>query len=78
MYLNECLNYREGVGIFSDSSCRAVSSIIHVHIAKFTMFGNVNYNTFKKLVETGIIPIIEYCSGILGYKDFDCIVFTTG
>ncbi len=70
VYLDEFLNYRKGVGLLADSGCRALSGII---IAKFKTFGNVKYDTFKKLFETGVVPIVDYCSGILGYNDFECI-----
>ncbi len=55
----------------ADSGCRVLLSII----TKFKMFGNINYNTFEKykLFETGVVPIIDYCSGIWGCKDVDCI-----
>ncbi len=68
VYLDEFLTYRKGVGLLADSGCRALSSIR----AKFKTFGNVNYDKFKKLFETGVVPIIDRCSGIWGYNDFEC------
>ena len=69
VYMDEFLNYRKCVGLLADSGCRVLSSII----AKFKTFSNVNYDTFKKLFETRVVPIIDYCSGIWGYNDFECI-----
>ncbi len=63
------MNYRKGVGLLSHSGCPALSCII----AKFKTFGNVNYDTFKKLFETGVVSVIDYCSDIWGYNDFECI-----
>ncbi len=65
----EFLNYRSDVSLLADSGCRALSSIV----AKFKTFGNINYDAFKRLFEAGIVPIIDYCSGIWGYNDFECI-----
>ncbi len=35
---------------------------------------HTNYDTVKKLLsETGVLPIINYCSGIWGYNDIEGI-----
>ena len=59
-YFGVFLNYREGGGILADAGGCALSSII----AKFKTFGTVNCNTHKGFFETGVVPVIEYCSGI--------------
>ncbi len=61
VYPDEFLSYREGVGLVAKSGYRALSFII----GKFKTFGNVNYDTFKRLFETGVLSSID-CSGIWG------------
>ena len=35
-------------------------------IAKFKTYKNIGYDTFTKLYQMGVMPIIDYCSGIWG------------
>ncbi len=42
---------------------RALCSII----SKFKSLKNVGFETFSKLYQSGVVPIVDYCSGILGY-----------
>ncbi len=43
---------------------RALGSVI----SKFKYFRNVGFKTYSKLYHLGVIPILDYCSGVWGFK----------
>ena len=61
--MDEHLNYNECVKTLSTAAGRALGGII----SKFRTLKNVGYNTFKKLYDSGVRPILEYSSGVWGY-----------
>ncbi len=40
-------------------------------IAKFKNFRNTTYHTYNRLFDAGVVPILDYCSGVWGYDDFE-------
>ena len=42
-------------------------------ISKIHGFKDVGYNTYTQIVNYGVVPIIDYCSGIWGFKQFSKI-----
>ena len=61
---DENLNFTECATTLADSAGRALGSII----SKFTSFKNIMFNTFTKLYETTVWPILDYCSSVWSYK----------
>ncbi len=46
---------------------RALGSII----SKLKSLKNVAFETFSKLYHSGVVPIMDYCSGIWGYGNLE-------
>ena len=61
--LDENLSYNICASALADSAGRALGAII----GKFKTLKNVGYETFTKLYEAGVKPIMEYCCGVWGY-----------
>ena len=66
IYLDELLDYNKCVNVLSDSASRALSGII----AKVQNLKDCGYNTYTKLFDTGVLPILNYGSEVWGYGDF--------
>ena len=60
--LDEHLTFQECIQTLSDSAGRALSSII----SKFKTYKDAGYNTFTKLLNSGVLPILDYGSNIWG------------
>ncbi len=58
------MNFSVTADVLAAAGGRALGSII----SKFRNFRNVGYNTFTKLFECSVSPVIEYASEIWGYK----------
>ncbi len=37
-------------------------------ISKFKCFRNVGFKTYSKLYHSGVVPILDYCSGVWGFQ----------
>ncbi len=46
---------------------RALGAII----SKFKCFKNVGFNTFNKMYQANVVPIVEYSSSVWGYANYD-------
>ena len=64
--LNYHLDFDITVDVLSCSAGRALGCIIN----KFRYLGNMGFNTYTKLVNSSVCPIIDYCSAIWGTKRF--------
>ncbi len=64
VYLNEYLDYQTIGNTLSGASGRALGSVI----SKFKSFRNVGFKTYSKLYHSGVAPILDYCSGVWGFK----------
>ena len=66
VYLDECLDFKKCCQILSDSATRALGSII----SEFKYLKNMRYDTFSKLYNTGVVPILNYGSEVWGFGKF--------
>ena len=68
-YLNEYMNMEKSVIHLATAGTRALGAIRN----KLYNIKNIRYKSYSKLYQTGIAPIIDYCSAVWGYKSFKCI-----
>jgi hypothetical protein len=64
--LNEHLDFNVIVNDLASAATRALGSIIH----KYKALNGLGFYTYKKLFTSGVEPIIDYCGGIWGFKDY--------
>ena len=69
LVLDEFLNYETTAAILSESGGRALGAVY----SKFKHLKGLGYNTYTKLYNAGVTPILDYCSGVWGYTSFDKI-----
>lgn len=69
IYMNEFLDYNYTAEQFASSAERALGSIIN----KYKRYPDMGYSTYTKLYENCVAPILDYSSGIWGYKTFSKI-----
>jgi len=63
---NEFIDYNVTAQILADAANRALGSIIN----KYKSINVLGYYKFIKLFQSGVSPIIDYCSEVWGYKKF--------
>lgn len=63
LVLDEHLDFNTTSSILSESAGRALGSIC----SKFKSNKGFGYNTYSKLFECGVAPILDYCSGVWGF-----------
>ena len=68
VYLNEYLDYNVIANTLSGAAGRALGGVI----AKFQNLKNVGFSTFSKMYNTGVVSVMNYCSGIWGYGNYEC------
>lgn len=64
--LDEHLLYNVTASVLSDSGNRALAAIY----TKFSKLKGLGFSTYSKLYHTGVVPILDYCSGIWGFQKF--------
>ena len=64
---DEYLEYKENADVLASSGGRALGAVIN----KFKTVKNIGFQTFTCLYESGVLPILQYCSGVWGGKDFE-------
>jgi hypothetical protein len=64
LYLDEYLNYNVTAKFLGSAGNRALGAVIN----KFKVFNGLGYQTFTKLFEIGVCPILEYGAEIWGFK----------
>ncbi len=64
--LNETMDYTKPGNILADSAGRAFGGIS----SKFQSFKSIDYSIFTRLFDTCIVPIMDYASGVWGFKDY--------
>ena len=64
--INEHVDYNVTAKILADAANRALGSIIN----KYKSINGLGYNTYTKLFNSGVCPIMDYGSEIWGYKMF--------
>ncbi len=67
VYLDEYLDYETIANTLSGAAGRALGSII----SKFKSFINVGLKTYSKLYYSGVVPILDFCSGVWGFQKMD-------
>ena len=65
----EHLNYTENTNVLSQAAGRALGAVI----AKYKTQGFMSYDTFSKLYESCVCPIMDYSSAVWGFGNFDKI-----
>ncbi len=45
-----------------------------VNISKFKCLKNVAFNTFSKMYQANVVPIVDYNSSVWGYANYDFCV----
>ena len=64
--LNEFMDFNSTAELLSGAAGRALGGLIN----KFKTFRNAGYASYKKLFHTNICPILDYCSGVWGFKNY--------
>ncbi len=64
--LDEYLDFNITATVLASSASRALGSIY----TKFAKLQGIGFSTFTILFHSGVVPILDYCSGILGYQSF--------
>ena len=64
--LNEFVDYNITVRTLADAANRALGSVIN----KYQTINGLGYYTYTSLFNSGICPILDYCSEIWGYKNY--------
>ena len=65
--LDEHLTFKECARTLAEAGSRALSKII----GKFKNFKDFNYRTYTKLYNACVWPIMDYCSSIWGFQNFN-------
>ena len=63
VYIDENLNFKKHDEMISKAAFRALGALIF----KFKTMGNMGFDTFTKLFESNVVPILDYGSEIVGY-----------
>jgi hypothetical protein len=67
MLLDEHLNFKSTANVLADSCSRAFGFVA----SKFKNFKILDYHIFSKIFRTCLSPIMDYSSGVWGYKQFE-------
>ena len=66
---DEFLDYTKTATMLAESAGRALGSIYN----KYKINRGFGYSTYTKLYESGVVPILDYCSSVCGYNVLDKI-----
>ena len=58
--MHENLDFTEIAEVLSQAGCRALGAMI----SKVHCYKDVGYNTYTKLVNSCVVPVLDYCSGV--------------
>ena len=67
--LQENLDFNVTASVLAGSGSRALGGII----SKFKKLKGLGFNTYSSLYQSGVIPILDYCSGVWGYQQYSQI-----
>ncbi len=65
--LDESLDYNTTSKVLSNAASRALGSII----SKYRQAGGLTYKVYKKMYDTCVVPILDYCAGVWGHNAHD-------
>ncbi len=66
--LSEFVNFNVIADILSSAANRALGAIVRKY--KHTCINGLSYYTYTKLYNSGVCPILDYCSEVWGFKQF--------
>ena len=69
VHLNEHLDFSTTADTLSKAGGRALGAVI----SKIQNYKEVGFKTFSKLYYSCVVPVVDYCSSIWGFKNFDKI-----
>ncbi len=69
VYLDEYLTFTKTTDVLATAAGRALGSMIN----KYKSLDNLGYDTYTKLYDSLVTPIIDYGSAIWGFKSYDNI-----
>ncbi len=62
--INEHLSYEIAATTLAESAGRALGGVI----SKLKSFKNVRFQTFSELYHSGVLPVMDYCAVVWGYR----------
>ncbi len=65
--LDEHLDFTHTSRVLAEASVRSLGSVVNKH----TLCGGMYYELNKKLYDTYVTPVIDYCGAVWGFKDYD-------
>ena len=65
--LNEYLDYTHTANVLSDASGRALGAVT----SRYYSVNGLHYDTYSKLYNNLVVPVMDYSSAIWGYKDYN-------
>ena len=68
-FFKEHIDMKEGINVLSEADGRSISDLI----AKFASFRDAGFQTYTKLYESCVVPIMDYFSGIWGFIKYPAI-----
>ena len=69
VYLDQYLTFEKSTTVLANAAGRALGSMIN----KYKSMGEMGYNTYTKLFESLVCPVMDYGSSIWGGKSYDCL-----
>ena len=72
-YLGVHLNEHLEFGIIAETLSKAGGRALGAVISKIHSYKDVGFKTYSKLYYTCVVPVLDYCSGVWGFKNFDKI-----
>ena len=69
IHMQENLDFCETAEVLSQAGGRALGAMI----SKIHSYKDIGYNTYSKLFNSCVAPVIDYCSGVWGFKQFNKI-----
>ena len=69
IHMQENLDFCEAAEVLSQAGGRALGAMI----SKIHSYKDIGYNTYSKLFNSCVAPVIDYCSGVWGFKQFNKI-----
>ena len=67
VYLNEFLLYENTADTLSKSATRALGSVLN----KFRSLKNMGFQSYTKLFDACVTPVLDYASEVWGFKDYN-------
>ena len=67
--LDQFLNYKVTAEILADAGGRALGAVL----TKYRKLNGMGFNSFQKLFHSCVCPILDYASGVWGFKSYDKI-----